>query len=56
MVDVITQIGADDLLLFATDYPHGHTADPLVALLPNLPEGLARKIRGENARILYGLG
>jgi predicted TIM-barrel fold metal-dependent hydrolase len=55
MLDTIAQIGSDDLLLFATDYPHGHTADPLNTFLPHLPEGLARKIRGENARALYGL-
>jgi hypothetical protein len=56
LLDTIAQIGSDDLLLFATDYPHQHTADPLEALLPHLPEGLARKIRGENARALYALG
>lgn len=56
MLDTIAQIGSDDLLLFATDYPHGHSSDPLQTFLPHLPEGLARKIRGENARALYRLG
>ena len=55
LLKVIEEIGADDLLLFATDYPHQHVADPAQDLLPHLPEALARKIRHENARALYGL-
>ena len=55
MLETIEQIGADHLLLFATDYPHRHTTDPLQTLLPNLPEALARGIRSENARALYQL-
>jgi predicted TIM-barrel fold metal-dependent hydrolase len=55
LLETIEQLGSDELLLFATDYPHRHTADPLRTLLPTLPEALARKIRGENARALYGL-
>ncbi len=55
LLDTIAQLGSDELLLFATDYPHRHAADPLQAFLPHLPAALARKIRGENARALYGL-
>jgi len=55
MEATIAQIGSDDLLLFATDYPHLHAADPDDTLLAHLPESLARKIRGENARALYQL-
>ena len=55
LLETLAQLASDDLLLYASDYPHGHTADPLHAFLPHLPEGLARKIRGENARALYGL-
>ncbi len=55
LLETIAQLGSDELLLFATDYPHGHATDPLQTFLPNLPEALARKIRGENARALYGL-
>jgi hypothetical protein len=54
LLETIAQLGSDDLLLFASDYPHLHTVDPLDAFLPHLPEELARKIRGENARALYG--
>ncbi len=55
MERTITQIGADNLLLFATDYPHLHPTDPLTTLLPHLPASLARKIRYENGCALYGL-
>jgi uncharacterized protein len=51
----IEQLGSDDLLLFASDYPHQHADDPLQSLLPALPETLARKIQSENARSLYRL-
>jgi uncharacterized protein len=55
MERTIAQLDSDAMLLFATDYPHLHTSDPLDTLLPRLPDALARKIRGENARALYGL-
>ena len=56
LLNTIAEIGSDDLLMFATDYPHRHHADPAHDLLPHLPEALARKIRHENARAWYGLG
>jgi predicted TIM-barrel fold metal-dependent hydrolase len=43
------------MLLYASDYPHVHASDAGAALLPDLPEPLARRIRRENARALYGL-
>jgi predicted TIM-barrel fold metal-dependent hydrolase len=55
LLATVAEIGSDDLLLFATDYPHQHATDPAQDLLPHLPEALARKIRSENARALYGL-
>jgi predicted TIM-barrel fold metal-dependent hydrolase len=56
MLQVVEQIGSGDMLLYASDYPHAHTFDPERSLLPDLPTELARKIRSENARALYGLG
>lgn len=50
----IDQLGGDQLLLFASDYPHRHVSDPLEVLLPRLSASLARKIRGENAHAFYG--
>ena len=55
MERIIAQIDGEHMLLFASDYPHLHAADPLETLLPHLPGGLTRKIRAENARDLYGL-
>ena len=53
LLEVIAQIGSDDMLLFATDYPHNHVASPETALLPLLPEELALKVASENARAWY---
>jgi len=49
---VLEQLGSEDMLLFATDYPHWHYDgdDPLP---PGLPEGLMRKILVENALATY---
>ena len=51
----IEQLGAEHMLLFASDYPHVHAADPLETFLPHIPASLAAKIRGANAREWYGL-
>jgi uncharacterized protein len=55
LLRTIEQIDSDDLLLFASDYPHQHASDPQEALLPLLPAALARKVRGENATAFYRL-
>jgi predicted TIM-barrel fold metal-dependent hydrolase len=55
LLQVIDQLGSEEMLLFASDYPHAHTFDPATALLADLPSGLARKIRSENARAFYRL-
>ena len=52
---IVDQLGSDELLLYASNYPHQHAADPEEALLRHLPESLARKIRSENARNFYRL-
>ena len=52
LLEVIDQLGSEELLLYASDYPHLHYADPL-AVLRELPAGLARKIAFENARKWY---
>jgi hypothetical protein len=55
MMDVIDQIGTDDTLMFASDYPHGHASDPAESFMLDLPESLARKVWSENARAWYRL-
>ena len=48
---LVDRLGSEEMLLFASDYPHWH-ADPPV---PVLPDTLARKIMYDNARALYRL-
>ena len=52
-LDVLDQLGSDDLLMFSTDYPHWHFDTPAEALPSGLPETLTRKIMSENARAFY---
>jgi hypothetical protein len=54
LLEVIEQLGSDELLLYASDYPHLHPSDPR-SVLDRLPAGLARKIAGDNARSWYRL-
>ncbi len=52
MERIIEQIGSDEMLLFATDYPHWHF-DGTDALPDGLPPALARKILVDNALNTY---
>lgn len=51
---VLDQLGSDDLLLYATDFPHWHAGDPEAVLARELPEATRRKIAYDNARAFYG--
>jgi len=53
LLQIIDQVGSDEILLYASDYPHQHANDPETALLSHLPESLAHKIRVTNARAVY---
>jgi predicted TIM-barrel fold metal-dependent hydrolase len=55
LLQLVDQLGSDDLLLYASHYPRVHAADSEERLIRHLPEPVARKIRSENARALYGL-
>jgi uncharacterized protein len=55
LLEVVDQLGSDDMLLYASHYPRVHAADPEDVLLRHLPADTARKIRSDNARILYQL-
>jgi predicted TIM-barrel fold metal-dependent hydrolase len=55
LLQVVDQLGSEDMLLWASHFPRVHTADPDQALIDHLPQSVARKIRSENARSLYGL-
>ncbi len=51
---VIDLIGTDDLLVFATDYPHFDFDAPAAAAPKALPESTREKILWRNAADLYG--
>jgi uncharacterized protein len=55
LLQVIDQMGSDNMLMYASHFPRVHAADPEETLIRHLPESLAQKIRTENARALYGL-
>jgi predicted TIM-barrel fold metal-dependent hydrolase len=53
---IVDQLGSDDLLLYATDYPHWHADDDPGGGLPiELSPERAAKIMSENARVWYRL-
>ncbi|HEX5501598.1 MAG TPA: amidohydrolase family protein [Thermomicrobiales bacterium] len=52
---LLDQLGMDDRLLFATDYPHWDFDAPDQALPVKLAPALERRIMAENARTLYRL-
>ena len=55
LLQIVDQLGSDELLMFATDYPHWHFDSPEEALPAGLPESTRRKILSENAREFYRL-
>lgn len=52
LATVLEQLGSEDMLLFATDYPHWHH-DGEEALPAGLPAGLVRKILVDDALATY---
>ena len=52
LATVLEQLGSEEMLLFATDYPHWHY-DGDEALPPGLPEPLVRKLTVDNALATY---
>jgi uncharacterized protein len=55
LLEVYEQLGSDEMLMYASDYPHQHVANPEESFLRHLPAAAASKIRHQNARTLYGL-
>ena len=55
LLEVVDQLECEEMLLYASDYPHRHAFDAEETLLGHLPESLGRKIRSENARSFYRL-
>ena len=54
-LEVIQQLDCDEMLMFASDYPHWHQDDGEISLPTTLPEPLKSKIMSENARAFYQL-
>lgn len=54
MPNVIEWLGAEDILMFATDYPHRHDTD-VTALLDAMPETMRPLVMSESARAWYKL-
>ena len=55
LLEVVDQLGSEEMLLYTSDYPHRHAFDVEETLLGHLSESLRRKIRSENARSFYRL-
>ena len=55
LLEIVDQLGSDDLLMFSTDYPHWHFAEPEQALPTGLSPTQERKILRDNARAFYRL-
>jgi predicted TIM-barrel fold metal-dependent hydrolase len=55
LLQVIEQLGSDELLMFATDYPHWHFSELEQAIPSGLSDSVRRKILSENARAFYKL-
>jgi len=52
---IIEQMDSDEMLMFASDYPHWQYDAPAEAFPVQLEEGLLKKILAENARVWYRL-
>ena len=54
MRSIIEWLNTDDILMFASDYPHLHS-DDLSQLLSVMPESMRTKVMSETARRWYRL-
>jgi predicted TIM-barrel fold metal-dependent hydrolase len=55
LLQIIEQLGSDELLMFSTDYPHLHFDSPEEAVPAGLPPDVRGKILYDNARAFYHL-
>jgi len=53
LLEILDHFGSDDMVMYASDYPHRHAADLECDLLRHLPAGLREKVQSENARTFY---
>ncbi len=55
VAEIVEQIGSDELLMFASDFPHWHDDAPADAFLDHVPREVSRKIKWDNAVEFYRL-
>jgi uncharacterized protein len=55
LAEIVEWLGSEDLLMFATDYPHAHEL-PIERLLAVMPASMRPRLMSETARDLYRLG
>ena len=55
LLEIVDQLGSDEILMFSTDYPHHHSDQSADSWLNALPDALKRNIMSENARAFYRL-
>lgn len=53
---IVEQIGSDEMLMFASDFPHWHDDEPVDSFFAHLDPGVTRKITRDNAAAFYRLG
>jgi predicted TIM-barrel fold metal-dependent hydrolase len=53
LLQIVDQLGSDELLMFSTDYPHWHFDTPEEAVPAGLAEATRRKILYDNAHAFY---
>jgi predicted TIM-barrel fold metal-dependent hydrolase len=52
---ILEQLNAEDMLMFASDFPHNHAPESPTAFLEAMPAEAARKIMRDNAAAFYRL-
>lgn len=55
LLQIIEQMDSDEMLMFASDYPHWHADAPEALWIDEMPDDLRTKIASENARTFYNL-
>jgi uncharacterized protein len=55
LLQIVDALGSDELLMFATDYPHWHFDSPEQAVPVGVAGPVRSKILRDNARAFYGL-
>lgn len=53
--EIVEQIGSDEMLMFASDFPHWHDGAPVDGFFDQLDAGVTQKIKRDNAAAFYRL-